>query len=217
MKLYRLNGELIGEGDSRKSMAERSRKNLQDADLQDADLQDADLQDADLRDADLQDADLRDADLRGADLQGAYLRGAYLRCADLRDADLRGADLQDAAGYNKYLIQPLFMMLYQKTIVGFKIVNEKGEGIYNGGLKYIIGETVEVNVYDSNEHNNCGAGINLATLSWVLNNNNPDHRILLCEHTPDDIVAIPITSDGKYRVKKCKVIGEWKNPDDKEV
>ena len=37
-----------------------------------------------------------------------------------------------------------------------------------------------------------------------------DYKILMCEFEKKDIVAVPIASDGKFRVKKCKIIKEKK-------
>ena len=34
------------------------------------------------------------------------------------------------------------------------------------------------------------------------------YRILLCEFRAEDIAAIPIGSNGKFRVRKCRVVGE---------
>ncbi len=174
-----------------------------------ADLQRADLRGADLQRADLQGADLRDANLRGADLRGAYLQGAYLRGAYLRDANLRGAYLQGAKGITPERCTPLLILGDQVgKIRAYKLVNEQGEGIYNGGLKYITGETVEVKGADTSPDVQCAAGISLATLDWCLNEWQPGHKVLICEFTAKDIAAIPTATDGKFRVRKCKVIGE---------
>lgn len=77
-EIRRLNGELIGTGDSVRWVAEEQK---------------ADLRWASLCGADLREADLREADLSGADLRGADLRWASLRWANLRGANLRGAKL----------------------------------------------------------------------------------------------------------------------------
>lgn len=193
--------------------------NLEGADLEGADLLGADLRVANLREANLRGADLRRANLEGADLVGANLRGADLRGADLRGADLVGADLvgadleganlRGAKGINKYLISPLYM-LYDQTgkIRAYKLVNDKNEGIYNGGLKYEIGETVSIENANVDEYTECGSGINVATLDWCLREWKPPYRILIVEFKAKDIACIPITSEGKFRLHRCKVIGE---------
>jgi hypothetical protein len=70
--------------------------------------------------------------------------------------------------------------------------------------------TVKVAKWNDDENEQCGAGINLATLDWCINLWQKDYKILICEFEAKDIVAVPIASDGKFRVKKCKVIKEKK-------
>ena len=178
-----------------------------------ADLRDSDLSDSYLRGADLRDSDLRGSDLRGADLRGSYLRGSdlrdsdlsdsYLRGADLRDSDLRGSDLRGAdlsysdlrgsRGISPEQCQPLLLLQYQV-----------------GKIRAFMVEVADVN---DNPDCDCGAGINLATLDWCLKTYRGElqegkFRLLLCEFTAADIVAIPHASDGKFRVRRCKVIKE---------
>jgi uncharacterized protein YjbI with pentapeptide repeats len=177
--------------------------NLRDADLGDANLGDADLGDANLGDADLGDANLGDANLRGADLRGAYLRGAYLGGANLGDANLRGA-----YGINPYAVNDLLILAEQVGKVrAYKLVTEEGYGPFNGGIKYEVGETYEVKDADTDPETQCGAGVNLATLPWCIQNWAPGHRILLAEFSAKDIAAIPI-GDGKFRVHKAKIVRE---------
>src|SRR3990167_9180015 len=211
---------ICGKYESIKDCLQKNKgKSLQGADLQGADLQGADLQGADLQGADLWRADLRGANLQGADLQGANLQGADLWRADLwradlwradlRRADLQGADLRGAKNFNKYTTTPLYGMLDQPgKIIAYKIVNNRNEGIYNGGLVYTIGATIEEKGADTNEFKNCGEGINLATLDWCMREWKPGYKILLAEFTKEDIACIPVGSDGKFRVYRCRIIGE---------
>ena len=197
---------------------------LHDADLHDADLRGADLRGADLHDADLRGADLHDADLRGADLRGANLRGANLYDADLRDADLRGADLYDANLYGAYLrgadlrgakgITPerctdLLILLDQVgKIRAYKLTKPDGSGPTYPGLTYEVGKTVKAADANTDPDNQCGAGVNLATLPWCLSQWRPGYRIFVCEFTRADIAAIPTATDGKFRTHRCRVVRE---------
>ncbi len=141
---------------------------------------------------------------KDANLRGAYLRGADLRDANLRGAYLRGANLQGANGINKYLTTPMYMLLDQSNPVrAYKVVNSKHTGIYNPGLIYEIGKQVAVGQWNDNETESCGSGINLASLDWCLSEWRESYKILLCEFKKEDIVCIPIGSDGKFRVKAC--------------
>ena len=202
---------------------------LSGADLSGANLSGADLSGANLSGADLRCADLSGADLSGADLSGADLSGAYLRCADLRDAylrcadlsgadlsdadlsgaDLRCADLRGATGISAHRTTPLLMLLDQPgPIRAYKLVNEDGEGHVNGGLKYVIGESVEVSNANTDQTELCAAGVNVATLDWCMREWRAGYRILVVEFTAADIAAIPTATDGKFRLHRCAVVGE---------
>ena len=192
---------------------------LYKADLREADLYKADLYGANLCEVNLRGADLREVNLRGAnlceadlykaDLRGADLRGANLRGADLYEADLYEADLRGALGINKHHTTPLCLLLYQPgPIRACKLVKANGEGPYNGGLVYKVGQAYEVDNASDDENESCGAGINLATIDWCLKEWREGYRILWAEHTAEDIACIPIGPAGKYRVHRCTIVGE---------
>ena len=176
-----------------------------------ADLRRADLQRADLRGAYLRGADLRGADLRGADLRGADLWGADLWGADLQRANLWGADLRGAMGCNKHRTTDLYILLDQPGKVrAYKLVDKNGYGPYRNEIQYRTGQTYEAEI-NPDENEQCGAGINLATLPWCMSEWQPGYRILIAEFTikdPATDICIPIASDGKFRVRKCKIVGE---------
>ena len=130
-------------------------------------------------------------------------------------ANLRGANLQGAKGINPYLCTPLLMLLEQPdNIRAYKIVNNTNEGIYRGGIKYLIGKTVEAEKIDLDITKQCSFGISLATLDWCMREWKPGYNILICEFSKTVTVnkkkvsniCIPTATDGKFRVKKCKVI-----------
>ncbi len=93
-------------------------------------------------------------------------------------------------------------------IRAYKLVKENGEGPFNGGIIYAVGKTYSVKDANTNENEQCAAGINLATLDWCIKEWQTGYRILIAEFTAKDIAAIPIGSDGKFRVRKCKIVGE---------
>jgi len=175
---------------------------LRGADLQGADLQGADLQGADLRGADLQGADLQGADLQGADLRGAYLRGAYLRGADLQGAYLQGAKYTEPSFlpdlYSLKLLPPKTKLIFWKYL-------KDGKSPYQG-TEYKVGKTYTEKEYDTDEQVSCGLGLNVATLMWCLKDDPETDEFIQVEFTPSDIVAIPYGTDGKFRVKKFKVL-----------
>ena len=189
--------------------AVKSRASLSGADLSGADLSGADLSGADLSGADLRRASLSGADLSGASLRRASLSGADLRRASLRRASLSGADLSGAVGINKYLTTDLYLLADQPgKIRAYKLVTSDGIGPWNGGLKYEIGKPVSEPDADTNENLECAQGINLATLNWCMREWREDYRILIAEFEAKDIAAIPIGSDGKFRVRECLIVGE---------
>ena len=156
-----------------------------------------------------QGADLRSAYLQGAYLQGADLQGAYLQGAYLRSADLRSAYLQGASGINKNLCTPLRILLDQiGKIRAYKLVKMDGLAPFNGGIIYKVGESYEVANANTNENIHCAEGINLATLDWCMKEWKYGYRILIAEFTAKDIAAIPTATDGKFRVFRCKIVGE---------
>ena len=194
--------------------ANLGRADLAGADLAGADLAGADLAGADLAGAYLAGAYLAGANLAGADLAGAYLGraylgGAYLAGAYLAGADLAGAYLAGAKGVNPYQTTPLYILADQVgKIRAYKLVTADGEGPFNGGITYRKGETVEVPDADTDPAVQCGAGVNVATLDWCINEWCDGYRILVVEFTAKDIAAIPHGSDGKFRVHRCRVVGE---------
>ncbi len=185
--------------------------NGKNANLRGADLRRADLQRADLWGADLWGADLRGSDLWGAYLQGADLQSANLQGADLQRANLRRADLRGAMGCNKHRTTDLYILLDQPGKVrAYKLVDKNGYGPYRNEIQYRTGQTYEAEI-NPDENEQCGAGINLATLPWCMSEWQPGYRILIAEFTikdPATDICIPVASDGKFRVRKCEIVGE---------
>ena len=183
--------------------------NLYKANLSGANLYEANLSGANLSGANLRGADLSGADLTGANLYEANLSGANLSGANLYKANLSGANLRGAAGLSKYITTPLYLLLDQiGKIRAYKLVNSEDEGPFYGSLKYKIGKKIEVDNWDCNEETLCSDGISLATLDWCIKEWKEGYKILLVEFDREDIVAIPIGSDGKFRVKSCTPIAE---------
>jgi len=180
-----------------------------DLNLRDANLEGANLRDANLRDANLRGANLRGANLRGANLRDANLRGANLRGANLEGANLEDANLRDAKNIPSLFHSQLNILKYQKgTLRAYKYLDKDMKSPYQN-FKYEIGKTYKSDVYEPDERILCSTGINVATLEWCLLDCSKDidnHIFIEVEFNVKDIVAIPYNSDGKFRVKKIKVI-----------
>jgi Pentapeptide repeats (8 copies) len=190
------------------SGANLSRAYLSVADLSRANLSRADLSRANLSRADLSRANLSRADLSGADLSRANLSGANLSGANLSEADLSGAHLSEADLSNvKNLFSQLDILLDQKgKQYAYKYVKFDYSSPINGNLIYSVGKIIIENDYETDKRLNCGRGINIASKQWCLTNMNKSiHKLLLVSYQVKDIVCIPYTTDGKFRVKKIKV------------
>jgi hypothetical protein len=202
---------LCGKYESMKDCLEQNKK----ADLYGADLHGADLHGADLHGAYLHGADLHGADLHGADLHGAYLHGAYLHGANLQGAklygaDLYGADLQGANLQGADLLYGLdnlycLKLFLEETVLHFWKYLKNGLSPYQN-FKYEIGRDYQFENCNQDERESCGAGGNVATLQWCLKDNNGADEFIEVEFQVKDIVAIPYCTDGKFRVKKFKVL-----------
>ena len=219
------NGQVIipaGKYTSIKEAVEKEYKDLRSADLRYADLSSADLRYAnlnfadlrfanlryaDLRYADLSFANLRYADLRSANLSSANLSSANLSFANLRYADLRSADLRSI----KYK-EPLFLpdlyclkLLPPDTKLTFWKYLKDGKSPYQH-FEYEVGKEYEFKDCDKDEQKDCSSGGNVATLIWCLKDSLEADEFIEVEFTTKDIIAIPYSTDGKFRVKFFRVL-----------
>src|SRR4030042_1961115 len=135
---------------------------------------------------------------------GAYLRGAYLQGAYLRGADLQGAKFKE----------PIFLselyslkLLPSETPLRFWKYTDDGKSPYQNA-KYEVGKEYKFKNPDTNELNACGKGGNVASLMWCLRDSIGRKKIdlLEVEFEAGDIAAVPYWSDGKFRVKRFKIL-----------
>lgn len=130
--------------------------------------------------------------------------------ADLYGANLYGANLYGVKNLNKFLTTALYILLEQPSTVlhAYKLTKKNGEGPFNGGIIFNVGQEYEQLDADCDENEGCGKGINIATLDWCLKEWRQSYKIFVVSFQKSDIAAIPIGSDGKFRVKKCKIVRE---------
>ena len=193
------------------------RANLSFANLRSANLSSADLSSANLRFADLCSADLSSASLRSADLSSADLSSADLSLADLSFADLSSADLS-LANLSETFLQDIDWLAWMGIVPdargyarAYKLTNSKKEGIYKRGIVYGKKGKVAATL-DTDVNQQCGSGINLATLQWCLRElkqagENPHLYIYQFRVSPENVCA-PMASDGKFRVGEATLVGE---------
>lgn len=181
--------------------------NLWRVDLEEASLRGADLWRANLEEANLEEANLRGADLEGANLRGANLRGADLRGADLWRANLRGANLWGASLSEANLLPDLYILKFQPPNTKLRAWKylKNGKSPYQDAT-YEVSKIYTEKDFSTDERLACDKGINVATLQWCLNDSTEDCEYLEVEFLAKDIVAIPFATDGKFRVKKMRVL-----------
>lgn len=191
------------------SWANLSGTRLYGANLAGANLDWACLYGANLARANLSRANLYETGFSGTNLSWASLYGTDLHGTDLARAKLSGTDFDGVIGFSKFRTTPLYGMLDQPgEIVAYKLVAENYTGPFYSGLVYTVGSEVSVEDADTNECESCSYGINLATLDWCLRHCHRENRIMMCSFRREDIAAIPVGSDGRFRVRRCRVIGE---------
>ena len=209
--------------------ANLGRANLEGANLLRANLEGASLLGANLLRANFEGANLGGANLGGANLGGANLGGANLERANLERANLEGVNLERAnlervnlerANLVNTIYENMNWLAWMGIISdskgyarAYKLIDQGGEGIFQGGLNYFDGTIFEVPKVDRNEFMQCSYGINLATFKWCLNNRQgKSNRLLLMKFKVSDAIC-PVASDGKFRVRKCSRVGEvdWNN------
>jgi hypothetical protein len=80
-----------------------------------------------------------------------------------------------------------------------------GESPYRN-KKYKVGKIYIENNFDTDEQKECSSGLNVATLSWCLKDCKDANEFIEVEFFVRDIIAIPFNTDGKFRVKRFKVL-----------
>ena len=156
------------------------------------------------KDKDLTGADLSEVDLTRVNLSGANLTGANLSEADLTRVNLSGAENIPFQFHSN-----LNILKFQKgTLTAFKYLNSNLTSPYKN-FQYEIGKEYICDDYDNDERILCSKGFNVATLEWCLQETNCDVKnkvYVEIEFKAEDIIAIPYNSNGKFRLKKMKIV-----------
>ena len=130
--------------------------------------------------------------------------------ADLRDADLYGANLSDAnlSGAENLLSSVDYLRnnfeCTAEGIIAYKVFN----AMYSPPTKWKIQpKSVITENVNANRTNDCGCGINVATLEWVLREYSEEEiwKVLirwewLCG------VVVPYNTDGKIRCERVELV-----------
>ena len=118
------------------------------------------------------------------------------------------ADLRRAKNCKpQYLLPDIYslkLMPSTTKITFWKYLTNGKSPYQNSGYK--VGKTYTEKDIDKDETNLCGKGLNVATLMWCLKDDLEANEFLEVEFKVKDIVAIPYMTDGKFRVKRFKVL-----------
>jgi hypothetical protein len=138
----------------------------------------------------------------------ANLSYANLSYADLCSANLSSAKLDKTIldGIN-WLAWLGIVPDHQGTARAYKMTTKDGVGPFNGGINYLEKDAFEVPVVNGDVNVHCAQGINLATFQWCLWQKQEGYRLFMFSFNVKDAVC-PMASDGKFRVKKCRKVGE---------
>ena len=138
----------------------------------------------------------------------ANLWGANLREANLWGANLSGANLWGAKNVPPLYADNLNLLRFQKgKLRAFKYLNGDESPIDDNKITYKVGKTIIEKDYDTSDLVLCSRGLNVATLEWCLREGNiGENTFIEVEFLAKDIIAIPYNTDGKFRVRKLKVI-----------
>ena len=99
----------------------------------------------------------------------------------------------------------------KKKAIFFKAVHSTKEGYvsdYDSRVKYTIGESISIDC-DSDVYEECSYGIHIAHLNWCLDFGRNWENLAIIEVEVDiKNIVLPLTSNGKVRTSKIKVLRE---------
>ena len=143
-------------------------------------------------------------------VEKAINENADLRSADLRSANLSYADLRYAKNLlPAFNMDNLSILKNQKNkLIAYKYLDGDQSPTNSKKLTYKVGKVITEKDCNFDEFEQCGAGLNVATIEWCLRETSQDldRTYIEIEFDPKDIVAIPWGTDGKFRVSKLKVL-----------
>lgn len=176
------------------SMANFTGANLYEADLYGTKFSRANFYGANFVGAELSEADFSDSDLGEADFRGANLSGTILIRANLSGAK------------NLRLSTDYMEKTFEHTSEGYIVYKTFGD-MYDvpDNWKIKPGSIITENV-DFNRTNECGCGINVATLEWVRNHHDGTVWKLLIEWPWLSGVVVPYNTEGKIRCEKARLL-----------
>ena len=130
---------------------------------------------------------------------------SMMDCAVKNKKNLRGANLSGANLLLNICNLYSLKLLTKSTKLRYWKYLEDGKSPYQK-FPYEVGKEYTFDEYSDNERELCAKGGNVATLQWCLRDNTEADEFIEVEFQVKDIAAIPYFSDGKFRVKRFKVL-----------
>ena len=160
---------------------------------------------ADLRGSNLRGSDLSNCDLRGSDLSNSDLRYCDFSNSDLRGSDLRGSDLSGSKGS---MLAKTYLSQFEtdkKGIIVYKAIGNTYQ--YPPAYWTIKPSSFLEETVNSLRTDDCGSGVNFATLHWIKNHFS-NSVIWKCRILWEDLadVVVPYNTDGKARCARLQLI-----------
>jgi len=98
----------------------------------------------------------------------------------------------------------IFLSQFKDNIAYKFLTSDWKSPIAGNKIEYEIGKEYKEKC-DNNVDTDCSYGINLATLSWCLENKQEDSILVAFKFDPKDAI-IPNDTDGKFRVPRAKCL-----------
>ena len=181
--------------------------NLSYSDLHKINLSNSDLSGSNLSYTNLSNSDLSGSNLRFSNLSNSKLRNINLCNSDLSNSNLCGSDLSGVKG----LISPSEFMVknFEKTDEGYIAYKVFGH-YYSPPESWKIEKgSIISEVVNYTRTNECGCGVNVATLDWIRKNTETRKediwKVLIRWEWLCDI-CVPYNSDGKIRCERVELL-----------
>lgn len=133
------------------------------------------------------------------------ISGEYASIKDALEKN-RSADLSSAKADEPVYMVDLYLLKMQPATTklrAWKYLRD-GKSPYQN-YEYEVGKTYRFKDIYCDERNLCGPGGNVATLMWCLKDSTDADEFIEVEFLARDVV-MPLFSDGKWRVKRFKVL-----------
>lgn len=140
-------------------------------------------------------------------LEGEDLKNYYRKLAGESDKTQKLPGLDSVIKDTRAKLEKLGFQLTKNGVVAYKTFGSEYDPPSTWNIK--VGSTIN-EICNHQPYNDCGAGINLATLEWVEEAYGRNETIykLFIKNSWLPGVCVPVKSDGKVRCERAKIVGE---------